>query len=163
MFTPLFYSLLRYNDAFRWVAVIFECVAGPVTVFFLGSYLVQKIGRLSLRVFRLGFICTLIYGAISLAAFFFVIDAGGEHLIKWMGIVIFAGIPFQPIAALTGNFFFLLWGFVGALICFCFSYLLAGPLLYGALISLIHFGVGNTLRKLKEMFFHRKEKSVELF
>lgn len=149
VFTPLFYALLRHNDFFRWMAVVFECVASPLTVFFLGSYALQKMGGLSLRVFRLGFIYTLIYAGISLLALFFVLNSGGDYLVEWVGIITLAGIPFAPITALTGNFFFHLWGFAGGIIAFGFAYLVAGPLLYGFLASLIHLVITKLRQKNK--------------
>lgn len=148
VFTDWLYSSLRYYDSFRLAIMSFEFIATPITVFILGSYSLQKIGKLSLKAFRLGYIFALIYGATILLILYSSFILRHDTPFIWLASIPF-DILFEPIIDLTESLIGARWGMDGFFIAVDFAYIVAGPLMIGFLISLIHFGINRLKQKGK--------------
>ncbi len=133
IFSPLPVFLVRKLNFSTNIVTLFEAIAVPITVFVLGSYGVQKLGKLSIGIFRAGFILALILGIMNLS----VLLNNLRWLLAIMGTVL---SPFNPLLAIADPIFSKLWGgFLGAAVAYGFVYLALGPLLAGLLASLIYY------------------------
>lgn len=137
IFTPLPFFLYRTLGMPPSFIITLESIAVVITIYVLGSCVVQEIKSLNLRLFRIGFFLGFIFGLIQLISLFTLPGQGGP-VIFMLNLV---NAPFDHLANFIDPLFSSLWGlFLGAMITFTFIYLVLAPLLTGFVVSGVDYG-----------------------